>query len=158
LTSALRNLPAERPRERRKGFEALFSNGAVSAEREAGGYDLFDFAPTEYPDFKLPGDYQGTSGGAVWRIYLKLKGEKPEIGATRLWGVPHYQSKKEDGRHVLTCHGMGGVYGALLDAIAAKWPEETAARVTRPARRARQTGAGLRTKNLDRQIDLCLDA
>jgi len=54
-----KDLPAERPRERRKGFEALFSNGAVSAEREAGGYDLFDFAPTEYPDFKLPGDYQG---------------------------------------------------------------------------------------------------
>jgi hypothetical protein len=41
-----KDLPAERPRERRKGFEALFSNGAVSAEREAGGYDLFDFAPT----------------------------------------------------------------------------------------------------------------
>jgi hypothetical protein len=45
-----KDLPAERPRERRKGFEALFSNGAVSAEREAGGYDLFDFAPTEYGD------------------------------------------------------------------------------------------------------------
>jgi hypothetical protein len=83
-----KDLPAERPRERRKGFEALFSNGSVSAEREVGGYDLFDFVPTEYPDFKLPGDYKGTSGGAVWRIYLKLNGEKPEIAATRLWGVP----------------------------------------------------------------------
>ena len=24
----------------------------------------------------------------------------------------------------LTCHGMGGVYGALLNAIIAKWPDE----------------------------------
>jgi hypothetical protein len=118
--------PAERPRERRKGFEVLFSNGMVSAERVVGGYDLFDFAPTEYPDFKLPGDYQGTSGGAVWRIYLKLNGEKSEIAGSRLWGVPYYQTKKEGSGYVLTCHGMGGVYGALLDAIIAKWPEETA--------------------------------
>lgn len=65
-----KDLPAERRGERRKGFEALFSNGTVSAEREVSGYDLFDFAPTDYPDFKLPADYQGTSGGAVWRICL----------------------------------------------------------------------------------------
>jgi hypothetical protein len=120
-----KDLPTERPRERRKGFEALFSNGTISAEREVGGYDLFDFAPTKYPDFKLPGDYEGTSGGAVWRFYLKLNGEKPEIAESRLWGVPYYQTKKEGGGHVLTCHGMGGVYGTLLDALIAKWPDET---------------------------------
>jgi hypothetical protein len=64
------------------------------------------------------------NGGAVWRIYLKLNGEKPEIAATRLWGVPYYQTKREDGGHVLTCHGMAGVYGALLDAVIAKWPDD----------------------------------
>jgi hypothetical protein len=79
----------------RAGFEALFSNGTVSAERQVGGFDLFDFAPTEYPDFKVPGDYQGTSGGAVWRIYLKVNGEKPEVAGARLWGVPYYQRKKK---------------------------------------------------------------
>jgi len=120
-----KDLPAERRAERRKGFEALFSNGTVSAEREVGGYDLFDFAPTDYPDFKLPGDYGGTSGGAVWRIYLKVDGEKPEIAGSRLWGVPYYQTKTEGGGHVLACHGMAGVYGPLLDAVIAKWPEET---------------------------------
>jgi hypothetical protein len=121
-----KDLPAERAGERRKGFEALFSNGTISAEREVGGYDLMEFAPAEYPDFKLPGDYQGTSGGALWRIYLKLNGDAPAVAATRLWGVPYYQTKKEGGGHVLTCHGMGGVYGALLNAIIEKWPEETA--------------------------------
>jgi hypothetical protein len=55
-----KDLPAERAGDRRKGFEALFSNGTISAEREVGGYDLMEFAPAEYPDFKLPGDYQGT--------------------------------------------------------------------------------------------------
>lgn len=121
-----RDLPAERPRERRKGFEALFSNGTVSGERCVGGFDLFDFVPTDYPDFTLPGNYGGTSGGAVWRIYLKADGDKPEIAGVRLWGMPYYQSKKAGG-HVLTCHGMGGIYGALLDAVVARWPEETAA-------------------------------
>jgi hypothetical protein len=121
-----KDLPAERPRERRKGFEALFSNGTVSKDRVVGGYDLFDFAPTDYPDFTLPGDYGGTSGGAVWRIYLKVDGEKPDIAGVRLWGMPYYQTKNEGKRHVLTCHGMGGVYGALLDAIVGKWPDETA--------------------------------
>lgn len=121
-----KDLPGERPCERRKGFEALFSNGTTSGEREVAGYDLFDFTPTDYPDFTLPGDYGGTSGGAVWRIYLKVDGEKPEIAGVRLWGVPYYQSKTEKGGHVLTCHGMNGVYGTLLDAIVARWPEEAA--------------------------------
>jgi hypothetical protein len=66
-----KDLPAERPRERREAFEALFSNGTVSNGRIVGGYDLFDFSPTDYPDFTLPGDYGGASGGAVWRIYLR---------------------------------------------------------------------------------------
>lgn len=121
-----KDLPAERTRECRKGFEALFSNGTVSNERVVEGYDLIDFAPTDYPDFTLPGNYGGTSGGAVWRIYLNVDGEKPDIAGVRLWGMPYYQTKKEGGGHVLTCHGTGGVYGSLLDAIVKKWPEETA--------------------------------
>jgi hypothetical protein len=55
-------------------------------------------------------------GGALWKFYLKLNGETPEITATRLWGVPFYQTKAANGSHTLTCHGMGGVYGALLEA------------------------------------------
>jgi hypothetical protein len=43
-----KDLPAERANERRKGFEALFSNGTVSGAREANGFDVFDFVPTEY--------------------------------------------------------------------------------------------------------------
>ena len=117
-----KDLPAERPRERRMGFEALFSNGTISAERDVGGYDLFAFAPTDYPNFKLPGDYQGTSGGAVWRIYLKVNGEKPEIAGARLWGVRTIRR----GRRAVTFWpvAMAGVYGVLLDA-SRKWPEET---------------------------------
>lgn len=85
-----------------------------------------EFAPAEYPDFKLPGNYQGTRGGDLWRIYLKLNGGAPGVAATRLRGVPYYQTKKQGDGHVLTCHGMGGVYGALLSATIEKWPEETA--------------------------------
>jgi hypothetical protein len=58
------------------------------------------------------------------RFYLKVDGDKADIAAVRLWGMPYYQTMKEGSGHVLTCHGMGGVYDALLDAICAKWPEE----------------------------------
>ena len=74
INERTKDLPAERRGERRKGFEALSSNGTVSADRAVRGYDR-----STSRRFKLPGDYQGTSGGAVWRICLKVDGEKPEV-------------------------------------------------------------------------------
>jgi hypothetical protein len=109
-----KDLPAERPRERGKGFEALFSNGPVSGERTGDGYDLFDSASTDYPDFTLPGNYGRTSGGAVWRIYLKLDGEKPDIAGVRLWGMPFHPTKKDDGGHLLSCHERPGSMALCL--------------------------------------------
>ena len=120
-----KDLPAEDPTSAGGDSRRCSRTAPSRPSANVGGYDLFDFAPTDYPDFKLPGNYKGTSGGAVWRIYLKLNGEKPEIAGSRLWGVPYYQTKNEGGGYVLTCHGMGGVYGALLDAVIAKWPDET---------------------------------
>jgi transposase len=104
-----KDLPAERANERRKGFEAFFSNGTVSGARETNGFDLFDFAPTEYPDFKLPGQLPGNERRTLWKFYLKLNGETPEIASARLWGVPFHQTKNENCSHMLICHGMGGV-------------------------------------------------
>jgi hypothetical protein len=107
---------------RRSRLEALFSNGAISAESEVGGYDLFNFAPTDYPDFKLPGDYQGDQRRRGLANPSQSRDEKPEVEASRLWGVV---TKNERGSRVLSCPGTSGIYGALLDAIVAKWPAET---------------------------------
>ncbi|MGL5168979.1 MAG: hypothetical protein ACRC9K_24120 [Afipia sp.] len=54
---------------RRKGFEAIFTNGDITAEREVDGYGLLDFIPVEYPDFKMPGNFEGTSGGCLAAIF-----------------------------------------------------------------------------------------
>jgi hypothetical protein len=33
---------------------------------------------------------EAPSGGAVWRIYPKVDGEKPEVAGSRHWEVPCY--------------------------------------------------------------------
>jgi hypothetical protein len=97
-----------------------------SNDRIVLGYDLFDFAPTDYPDFTL-----------AWRLRSDQRrrgvedlpaGRRREASYRRRSALGHayYQTKNEGGGHVLNCHGTGGVYGALLDAVVTKWPEETA--------------------------------
>jgi putative SOS response-associated peptidase YedK len=49
------------------------------------------------------------------------------LGVENRCVVPYYQTKKNGGGHTLTCHGMGAVYGRLVDSVVAKWPVETSA-------------------------------
>jgi hypothetical protein len=111
---------------RKKGFEALFSDGRIVETRHADAHDLLSFLPTVYPDFQLPANFQGTSGGALWRVYIGVKDDVPQVIGKRLWGIPFYQSPpdKNDIR-TLTCHGPDGIYGSILDEIIKTWPNET---------------------------------
>jgi hypothetical protein len=55
---------------RLKGFRGLFGVGYVSGTRERNGYDLVDFETKHGENSKAPFNYQGTSGGALWRVYI----------------------------------------------------------------------------------------
>jgi hypothetical protein len=122
-----KDLPAQRPGERRKRFEAVFSDGDLVASDLKNGFDLVEFAPKKNPDTNPPNSYQGTSGGALWRIFFDIEQDQPRVAGCRLWGVPFYQSPpSDDGSRTLTCHAMSGVYGALMEEIVKTWPEESA--------------------------------
>jgi hypothetical protein len=109
-------------------FEMHFCGGSSDSARLVDDYDIIDFQANNEvdPSYKVPSDYRGTSGGALWRFYFVMKGEAPSIEGGRLMGVPFRQSPvTADGGRVLTCHGPKSIYGKLLTAIETKWPGET---------------------------------
>jgi hypothetical protein len=120
-------LPLDKPGERRKGFGAAFSDGDIVSTDRKNEFDLIEFAPKRYPDTNLPGDFRGTSGGALWRIFFDIDHDQAKVVGGRLWGVPFLQSlPSQNGVRTLTCHAINGVYGALMDLIVKEWPEESA--------------------------------
>lgn len=112
------------PTRRAKVFSAIFCSGEVRTNRNESGFDLLDVAITPYPDFPLPDNFQGMSGGALWRFYFFEKDNIPSIVEKRLVGVPFHQSAAEDGTKIITCHGPVGIHSALIDAITTQWPED----------------------------------
>jgi hypothetical protein len=108
---------------RLKGFSGLFGVGYVSGTRECNGYDLVDFETKHGENSKAPLNYKGTSGGALWRVYItKDSNGQPSVADKRIVGVAFHQSDLVDGARTITCHGPKSIYGALLQAIRNKWP------------------------------------
>lgn len=121
-----KDLPGERPGERRKGFEAIMTDGNIMWERDTENVSLIAIKPKVYPDFTLPNGFGGTSGGGLWQIYFKENDGKTEYSGVRLVGVPFYQSEVgQDGFRTITCHSQKDIYGLLLNTIVENWPEET---------------------------------
>lgn len=119
-----KDLPPERQGERRKGFEALFTDGDIVSCRIRDHHELMDFVPRNYPDFKLPGSFEGTSGGAIWQLFLKMVDGEAKVVAKRYWGIPFYQRRRIGKSAVLICHGPDGIYKAMFDKIVQTWPSE----------------------------------
>lgn len=121
-----KNLPAERPGEYRKGFEAIITDSNMMWFGKNGGFTLVGMKPKSYPDFSLPGDFGGTSGGGLWQIYFNAKDGKVVVVAKHLIGVPFHQGAIErDGRRTLTCHSAPDIFEHLLQKIVEKWPDQT---------------------------------
>jgi hypothetical protein len=115
----------ESDKGRATSFELLFCDGQSSAERDVDNYDLLDFTPSDATNCELPSNYEGVSGGGLWRAYFVMKDEEPAIVERRLVGVPWWQSPPSDGKRTLTCHGPKSIYGAMVAAIGEKWPEQS---------------------------------
>ncbi|HMF25950.1 MAG TPA: hypothetical protein VKG24_28025 [Pseudolabrys sp.] len=107
-------------------FEGLINSGCVVATSEADGMDLFRFQPVPGEGATLPSTYEGTSGGGLWRLYLK-RGEDGTYSLiqSRLVGVAFWETPVEGELHIV-CHGQQSLYRALFDRIRAEWPQEFA--------------------------------
>jgi hypothetical protein len=120
-----KEIPAEKPLGHAKQFSAIFCNGQAQNSREAGGFDLIDLVIKEYPDFPLPANFKGMSGGALWRLFLNERNGVFSVVSKLLVGVPFYQSEDAAANKIVTCHGKNSIYTTLLDKVMARWPEET---------------------------------
>jgi len=116
--------PGDSATTRRKIFTAIFCGARLAALRYFDTYQLHYFELTNDPGFSLPQSFEGTSGASSWRFYVAEKDNAVTVVERRLVGVPFYQSLDPDGKKIITCHAARDIYGALVDAVAAKWHDE----------------------------------
>jgi hypothetical protein len=117
--------PGGKPGAKKTLFTTIFCGARLIALRYIDDHGLYYFEPSNKVDFSLPGSFEGMSGGAVWRFYVK----KNEDGTLhpidrRLIAVPFYQSPPSDGKREITCQGPYGIYRSLVDAVTKRWPDE----------------------------------
>jgi hypothetical protein len=120
------DVPSELPHVRRIQFTEVFCGAHHLGWRYLNDYELYYFEPKDEPGFSVPKNFEGVSGGAVWRFYVVIKDNKPVVIDRRLLCVPFYQSPGPNGKLELTCHGPEGIYGSLIDKITERWPGEVA--------------------------------
>jgi len=113
----------ETERGRATSFDLLFCGGQSGAERSVGDHDTFTFAPANEQDFELPSSFAGASGGGIWRFFFVMKDAAPSIVERTLIGVPFWQSRVEQGKRIIACHGTKSIYGTLAALVKKKWPQ-----------------------------------
>lgn len=102
--------------------EGLVCPGSVIDAPKLGQWDQLHFKPQPQSESKLPTNYQGTSGGGIWRIYVQRDAnDKYVVLETRLTGVAYWQDNV-DGSLGVIGHGPISVYGHLLAEIYSCWP------------------------------------
>jgi hypothetical protein len=101
-------------------FELLLNVGEVIDSKEVGGFDIYRFKPKPAPGFALPGTYEGTSGGGLWRLYTKKNDDGSfSLVQRRLAGIAFWQTPPP--RNII-CHGQRSLYENLVQAIRQRWP------------------------------------
>lgn len=96
-------------------LNALLNIGRVVSKDNAHGFDLFHFEPVPEKDFVLPKSYQGTSGGGLWRLYMRKQDDGSfSLSQSRLVGVAFYE-RPDDNR--IICHGQDSLYRRLFEKI-----------------------------------------
>ena len=104
-------------------FQALISPGNVIQRRTANGMDLFRFRPVPGKGETPPSSYEGSSGGGLWRLYVKREQDDTySLIQSRLVGVAFWQTPFQNSFD-LVCHGADSLYRVLFDRISAVWPQ-----------------------------------
>jgi len=126
IAALTEEVPTDRKEARKKRFTAIFGQGEVRTMKYVGNMESLGVTPISDPEFGLPENYQGTSGGALWRFYIAEKDGNASVVGRRLIGVPFYQSSTEEGVRIISCQGPRAIYQSMIDAVSEKWPREVA--------------------------------
>ena len=98
--------------------EGLASTGSIVEVSSEGDWDQLHFKPKQDADL-TPSNYQGTSGGGIWRMYVRKSTEDAyECVESTLIGVAYWQEPHAGSLDVFG-HGPHSIYSQLLDAICA---------------------------------------
>lgn len=123
IAERTKELPEILPNTRRKGFEASMELGFTTVIEPTQHIDLFEFDLRPDQDSKVPTNYEGVSGGGLWRIFC-TKADDGTLLFADLWvlGVAFYQSAVVNNKRKLIGHGPKSVYQTLADAVRSRWP------------------------------------
>jgi hypothetical protein len=107
------------PNTKKKIIGGLFGAAKITREFKEDGTDLVEVEIDYSSGPKLPGSYEGVSGGALWELYVELNGQRVVKVNKKLHGIAFRQS--EDHRLIVT-NGATSIE-SLAREIAAKWPD-----------------------------------
>lgn len=128
LVGLIHELTEELPRDsktvKQTQFSILFGPSRLVSLKYIDPHALLYYQPSRDFGFKLPQSFEGMSGGGVWRFYIAKKENEVEAIDRRLIGVAFHQLPLRDGKWEIVCHGQRSVYGALIDKIIERWPED----------------------------------
>jgi hypothetical protein len=101
--------------------EGLINVGRIVATKMSKGFDQLHFQPTPESGFRLPLSYGGTSGGGIWRVYVRRQDDGTYLAVeSRLARVAYWETDPPN-RDIIG-HGPGSIYGRLLTEIYKRWP------------------------------------
>lgn len=104
--------------------EGLVCPGNVINALNIGQWDQLQFKPQPQSQFALPTHFGGTSGGGIWRVYLKKDADDLYTPIeTRLTGVAYWQDNVAGSLGIIG-HGPISIYGHLLSEIYRRWPSK----------------------------------
>ena len=101
-----------------KEQHGLIGIGGVNKEFEKGCFDYLDILVNYNSGYEGPKRFQGCSGGGLWHLHF----EKTEDGRivtkeSILSGVAFWQSRTDDGKRIVRCHGRKSIYQRAIEAL-----------------------------------------
>lgn len=97
--------------------------GGVQNEYEKDGYDYiesiveYDRQMEQIDNIEIPESLGGMSGGGLWQVMVGISEEECIPLRYILYGVAFCQSKFEENRRILKCHGRKSIYKYAYEAI-----------------------------------------
>lgn len=108
----------EDSRTQKKIFNALAECGVSKHLDHSSKFDLLSFEPRPEPGDGGPTNYQGLSGGGLWRIFCsRSKHGTIQMEEGVLHGVAFYQSDLKNNSRMITCHGPISIYDSLATKV-----------------------------------------
>ena len=94
-------------------FKGFCGAGIIIDERITSNFDYLDVGLTTGALYEGPSNFQGVSGGGLWKVVIKDNGGDLQIEDYLLSGVAFYQCLPKK----IICHGRRSIYKELFSKL-----------------------------------------